>query len=96
MLKATVPLVTLLQTMQAAKATAGILKMCGSQKLLDQLTECNKLLESVQKVWSGTLYLSACRLMYGTTGFCHASSHTYLQMLANQCPCVSMAAYMCV
>lgn len=39
-----------LQTMQAAKATPGILKMCGSQKLLDQLTECNKLLESVQKV----------------------------------------------
>ena len=38
------------QTMQAAKATPGILKMCGSQKLLDQLTECNKLLESVQKV----------------------------------------------
>ena len=36
--------------MQAAKATPGILKMCGSQKLLDQLTECNKLLESVQKV----------------------------------------------
>ena len=39
-----------LQTMQAAKATPGILKICGSQKLLDQLTECNKLLESVQKV----------------------------------------------
>lgn len=38
------------QTMQAAKATPSILKMCGSQKLLDQLTECNKLLESVQKV----------------------------------------------
>lgn len=36
--------------MQAAKATPGILKMCGSQKLLDQLTECNKLLETVQKV----------------------------------------------
>ncbi len=36
--------------MQAAKATPGILKTCGSQKLLDQLTECNKLLESVQKV----------------------------------------------
>jgi len=36
--------------MQAAKATPGIFKMCGSQKLLDQLTECNKLLESVQKV----------------------------------------------
>lgn len=41
--------------MQAAKATPGILKMCGSQKLLDQLTECNKLLESVQKVQSGSL-----------------------------------------
>lgn len=38
------------QTVQAAKATPSILKMCGSQKLLDQLTECNKLLESVQKV----------------------------------------------
>ena len=45
----------LLQTMQAAKATPGILKMCGSQKLLDQLTECNKLLESVQKVGPPTL-----------------------------------------
>ncbi|KAL3152615.1 hypothetical protein ABBQ32_001632 [Trebouxia sp. C0010 RCD-2024] len=43
------------KTMQAAKATPGILKMCGSQKLLDQLTECNKLLESVQKVQSGSL-----------------------------------------
>ena len=38
------------QTMQAAKASPGILKTCASQKLLDQLNECNKLLESVQKV----------------------------------------------
>lgn len=43
------------QTMQAAKATPGILKMCGSQKLLDQLIECNKLLESVQKVRAALL-----------------------------------------
>ena len=41
--------------MQSAKATPGILKMCGSQKLLDQLTECNKLLESVQKVSRNTV-----------------------------------------
>ncbi len=50
-----------MQTMQAAKATPGTLKMCGSQKLLDQLTECNKLLESVQKVCVALLLRSnAC------------------------------------
>lgn len=55
-----------LQTMQAAKATPGILKMCGSQKLLDQLTECNKLLESVQKVVAGSL-IGTIHLLYDPT-----------------------------
>ena len=50
-----------MQTMQAAKATPGILKMCGSQKLLDQLTECNKLLESVQKVHSPLAAAKLCQ-----------------------------------
>lgn len=51
-----------MQTMQAAKATPGILKMCGSQKLLDQLTECNKLLESVQKVRVALLLQCAAQM----------------------------------
>ena len=52
------------QTMQAAKATPSILKMCGSQKLLDQLTECNKLLESVQKVSGNVMSLGVQEARY--------------------------------
>ena len=39
-----------LQTVQSAKANPSVLKVCNSQKLLDQFNECNKLLDGVQKV----------------------------------------------
>ncbi|KAL0019092.1 hypothetical protein WJX77_000912 [Trebouxia sp. C0004] len=66
------------KTMQAAKATPGILKMCGSQKLLDQLTECNKLLESVQKGLSD--YLETKRLAFAR--FFFLSNDELLQILS--------------
>ena len=46
-----------LQTVQSAKANPSVLKVCSSEKLLDQFNECNKLLDSVQKV-SGAAMLS--------------------------------------
>jgi len=81
------------QTMQAAKATPGILKMCGSQKLLDQLTECNKLLESVQKVCAACfcmfLYQSSYQPSFSTdsgylslqTRLCHKPQLAFHPML---------------
>ena len=60
-----------LQAMQAAKASPGILKTCASQKLLDQLNECNKLLESVQKVslhWRDCRHTCNCMLAAGPSG----------------------------
>ena len=46
-----------LQTIQGAKANPSVLKVCSSEKLLDQFNECNKLLDSVQKV-TGAAMLS--------------------------------------
>eukprot|EP00878_Enallax_costatus_P016966 GHUV01017809.1.p1 GENE.GHUV01017809.1~~GHUV01017809.1.p1 ORF type:complete len:1283 (+),score=439.89 GHUV01017809.1:87-3935(+) len=66
------------KTLDAAKRNPNLLKMCGSRKLLDQLTESNKLLDSVQKGLAD--YLETKRLAFAR--FFFLSNDELLQILS--------------
>ncbi|KAF6265909.1 dynein heavy chain 2 [Scenedesmus sp. NREL 46B-D3] len=66
------------KTLDAAKRSPGLLKMCGSQKLLNQFTESNKLLDSVQKGLAD--YLETKRLAFAR--FFFLSNDELLQILS--------------
>ncbi|WIA11828.1 hypothetical protein OEZ85_011917 [Tetradesmus obliquus] len=66
------------KTLDAAKRSPGLLKMCGSQKLLDQFIESNKLLDSVQKGLAD--YLETKRLAFAR--FFFLSNDELLQILS--------------
>ncbi|KAK9803422.1 hypothetical protein WJX72_010826 [[Myrmecia] bisecta] len=66
------------KSLAAAKASPGVLKVCSSQKLLDQFVESNKLLESVQKGLAD--YLETKRLAFAR--FFFLSNDELLQILS--------------
>ncbi|KAF5829735.1 dynein heavy chain, N-terminal region 2-domain-containing protein [Dunaliella salina] len=66
------------KTLEGAKRNPHVLKVCGNQKLLDQFTEGNKLLESVQKGLAD--YLETKRLAFAR--FFFLSNDELLQILS--------------